>query len=293
MNMLITTHFGVTLNLYSAPLKYLFKRKMYKSMNMSKKLIKRYLFLFFAIFCFMLMYFKSYSQNTDKQTLIDPISTDIVNIIPPLSILIDSALNSPSMKAKQAELSYRKSVITTTKRNLLKGVGFQTYYNYGNTDVFSLSNSSSSVNSLLNATSQTSTSYYGVGASLRYSLFDIIEQKNAMKINKILYEESYYTTENEKLVIRKQIITQYYGLILLQKELKLSHLALIDAQTQTVMAEKEFSQGEISISELASLRDMKLKTQIQADTYFSEFMIAYTLLQDLTGIRFANLKIIE
>ncbi len=266
---------------------------MYNSMNMSKKLIKRYLYLFLAIFCFMLMYFKSYSQNADKQTLIDPISTDIVNIIPPLSILIDSALNSPSMKAKQAELSYRKSVITTTKRNLLKGVGFQTYYNYGNTDVFSLSNSSSSVNSLLNATSQTSTSYYGVGASLRYSLFDIIEQKNTMKINKILYEESYYTTENEKLVIRKQIITQYYGLILLQKELKLSHLALIDAQTQTVMAEKEFSQGEISISELASLRDMKLKTQIQADTYFSEFMIAYTLLQDLTGIRFANLKIIE
>jgi len=235
---------------------------------------------------------KIYSQSTDSLHYIDPISTDIVNIIPPLSILIDSALNSPSIKAKEAEMSYRKAVITTTKRNLLKDVGFQTYYNYGNTDVYSLSNSSSSINSVLNATSQ-STSYYGIGASLRFSLFDIVEQKNVVKTSKILYEESYYTTENEKLFIRKQIITQYYELILVQKKLKNSHKALIDAQTQAEMAEKEFSQGEINLTDLASLRDTKLRNQIQVDSYLSEFMIAYSLLQELTGIRFINLKIIE
>ena len=264
---------------------------MYNSIFMSKNIINRCLMLF-IICCFMSIPIKIYCQSTDSIHYIDPISIDIINIIPPLSILIDSAFNSPSVKVKEAEMAYRKLVITTTKRNLLKGVGFQTYYNYGNTDVYSLSNSSSSINSLLNATSQT-TSYYGVGASLRFSLFDIIEQKNTVRTNKILYEESYYVTENEKLGIRKQIISQYYGLILLQKELKLSYQALIDAQTQAVMAEKEFSQGEISISELASLRDMKLKNQIQVDSYLSEFMIAYTLLQDLTGIKFANLKIIE
>lgn len=230
----------------------------------------------------------SKAQSLDTLRLIDPISTDIVNIIPPLSVLIDSAFNLPSIKVREADLAYKKAVITTTKRNLLKAIGFESYYSYGTSDIYSVS----SINTSLN-TSQLTSSRYGIGTSFRISLYDLIERKNTIKVDKIRYEQSYYEKENEKLQVRKQIITMYYDLILLQKKLKLSHQSFVDAQTQTAMAEKEFSQGELSISELANLRDMKLKSQMLVDSYWSEFMVAYTLLQEVTGIKFSNLKNIE
>jgi outer membrane protein TolC len=266
---------------------------MYKPITMSKELIIKYLKLLILGYVFIIFPFNLHSQIVDSNRLIDPISTDIVNIIPPLSVLIDSALNTPSMKSLEASLAVRKIAILTSKRNILKNLSFQTYYNYGNTDVYSLSNSSSSINTLLNTASQSTTSYYGVGTSLRFSIFDFLEYKNSIKVEKINYEQVYYEKEKEKLQIRKQIITQYYNLILLQKKLKMSHQSFIDAQTQAVMAEKEFAQGEMGLSEVAIFRDMKIKNQIQLDASWCDFMIAYTLLQDLTGIRFINLKNIE
>ncbi len=232
------------------------------------------------------------AQTNDSSRLIDPISTDIVTIIPPLSVLIDSALNLPIIKVKEAELAYKKAMILTTNRNILKVIGFESFYNYGTSDIYSLNNAASSLNSSLNS-SQVTSSRYGIGTFLRFSLYDLIERKNTIKLDKIRYEVTYYEKENEKLQIRKQIITMYYDLLLLQKKLKIAHQGLIDAQTQSSMGEKEFSQGELNLRDLAVFRDMRLKSQITVDTYWSEFMIAYTILQEMTGIKFSNLKNIE
>jgi outer membrane protein TolC len=187
-------------------------------------------------------------------------------------------------------MSYKKTSIKSTSNLWLKNIGLETYYNYGTADYYSINNTSG--NQALNTSVQT-TNRYSVGAYVRLPLYDLFDRKNLIKADKYRYEQAYYEKENEKFFLRKQVILQYNDVILKQKLFRITNESLIESKLQAEMAEKEFAQGEINLTELARLKDMSAKSMMQYEQSKFDFINAYLMLQELSGVRFISLKFIE
>lgn len=229
----------------------------------------------------------SYGQNSNKEKIIDPILTDISEILPPLEVLFDSAYSTiASYKAKKYNVDYQLTQIITAKRSWLKYLGLEAYYNYGTADYFTLTN-------VLPTSSQQTTSRYTFGATFKFPVFDIINRKNQINGEKIRYEFFHNEAESEKQLVRKNVIESYYALILKQKLFKIANENYIEGKMQAEMAEKQFTNGEIPLYELSRLKSIKNSSQMQYESTKSDFTIAYLLLQEITGIKFNQLKFIE
>jgi len=242
-------------------------------------------------FVFIFKISSSNSQVIDTSKAFNPILNDIIEIIPPLAVLIESAYdNSPLIKSREADLNYKNTVINSTKKLWIKNIGLESYINYGTADYYSINTLSTSQS--LTSTQQT-TSRYNIGVYLRLPLYDIIDRNNLIKADKYRYEQSYWEKEEQKLYIKKLIIQQYNELILKQKLFKIANEAYLDAKLQANMAEKEFSQGELPLTDYARFRDIRAKSIMQYETSKYEFIIAYMILQETSGIEFESLKFIE
>jgi outer membrane protein TolC len=231
------------------------------------------------------------AQAIDTSKAFNPILNDIIDYIPPLAVLIESAYeNSPLIKSREADLNFKNTVIKSTQKLWIKNIGLESYFNYGTADYYSINTLSTSQS--LVSTQQT-TSRYNIGAYLRLPLYDILDRSNLIKAEKYRYEQSYWEKEEQKLTIKKLVIQQYNELILKQKLFKIANEAYLDAKLQANMAEKEFSQGELPLTDYARFRDIRAKSIMQYETSKYEFVLAYMLLQETTGLVFENLKFIE
>lgn len=240
-----------------------------------------------GVFYFFVSNTNLYAQNTIKEQVINPILTDISEILPPLEVLFDSAYSTiASYKAKTYNVSYQSLQITTAQRAWLKYFGLEAFYNYGTADFYSFSNATPT-------TSQQITSRYTLGASVKLPLFDIINRKNQIKAEKIKYEFYINEAETDKQAIRKSVIENYYTLILKQKLFKIANENYIEGKMQAEMAEKQFTNGEIPLYEFSRLKSIKNSSQMQYETAKNEFTLAYLFLQEITGIKFNQLKFIE
>ena len=52
------------------------------------------------------------------------------------------------------------------------------------------------------------------------------------------------------------------------------------------MTEKEFTNNKVDIVELARIREMQSKSEIEFETAKSEFNTSFQLLQEITGVKF-------
>lgn len=242
----------------------------------------------YLIFSWFFMLFSStYAQTNSNITEINPIISDITEYIPPLNALIDSAIfNSNSIKAKVNNVSIAQTSLITTKKIWLKNLSLEGYYNYGTSDYYT-------VNAAVINNSQQVSNRYILGASLRIPIYEFFDRKNYIRTKKFEYEKIYFESETEKDYIRKQIILSYNDLILKQKIFKITNESYLDAKMQSEMAELQFSKGEIPLSEYARIKDIKAKSQIQLETSKIEFLNAYMIMQEFTGVKFKNLKFIE
>jgi outer membrane protein TolC len=251
---------------------------------------KKYIHIFFLIISVCISN-TIYCQKVEPEKSVNFILKDISEIIPPLAVLIDSAYeNSAIVKSREADMSYKKTSIKSTSKLWLKNIGLETYYNYGTADYYSINNTSG--NQALNTSVQT-TNRYSVGAYIRLPLYDLLDRKNLINADKYRYEQAYYEKENEKFFLRKQVILQYNDVILKQKLFRITNESLIESKLQAEMAEKEFAQGEINLTELARLKDMSAKSMMQYEQSKFDFINAYLMLQELSGIKFISLKFIE
>lgn len=243
--------------------------------------------IFVGVFYFFVSNTNLYAQSTVKEQVINPILTDISEILPPLEVLFDSAYETvASYKAKSYNVTYQSTQITTVQRSWLKYLGLEAYYNYGTADYNSFLNN-------VGSNSTQVTSRYTLGAAVKLPVFDIINRKNSIKAEKIRYEFFVNEAETEKQLVRKSVIESYYALILKQKLFKIASENYIEGKMQAEMAEKQFTNGEIPIYEFSRIKSIKNSSQMQYETLKSEFTLAYLLLQEITGIKFNQLKFIE
>ena len=176
---------------------------------------------------------------------------DYMNIkIPSLEELYENSRNASSVKAVEAQADTYYRELLGVKRKPLAWLSLYANYSYGNMDMaaISLMQTTYAVWSQ-NSSSQTN-NYYSVGASFSVSLYDIINQKNQVKLAEAKLRELQYRMEAEHDLKKQQIISLYCDITQNMRKLGEVYEGLILAKTQYEFSESEFVANRLPLTEL-------------------------------------------
>lgn len=239
--------------------------------------------LILTIFIFTLLTIAVSAQKTKKS--FDPLKDDISQFIPPLKTLMDSAsLRSPLLRFNQLQVDVSKGNLTTTKRRWMQNWGIQANYGYGTFD-YIYNNSLGTTNPQTYTTRQT-TSQYGVGAYLRIPFSDFIDRGNQIKTGQAIVKQAESQAEEQKLLIRQEVIRQYNDLIAKQKVFRVQSKYLETARINMQMAEKQFVNGSITVDNYSRVSEFSSRTEQEYETSKMAFITAYMILEEITGMKF-------
>lgn len=222
----------------------------------------------------------------------NPITDDISQYIPSLSVLMDSAIYfDPKIEFRDLQIEINKRKAISVKRQWSKNVGFVADVRYGTFDNYSLSD----VNSLNPSYSYAKREEFkfGYGAYLKYPLSDLYDRRNQILIAQAENEQAESMLKLEKNEKRQIILKQYYNLLLTQKLLKIKAKSFETAKINLQIAEKEFLDGIIPVSEFARLSDIVSRSEMDFETTKMDFLTEYMILEELTGIKLRPIKEIK
>lgn len=247
--------------------------------------IKHITFLVLSMF-----FIQTHAQDTIKTkndyTQFNPIDEDIEQYLPPLQTLIDSAVsNSPFLKYRNSAIIIAELNTKSTRREWSQYLGVISDVKYGLFDNLILNqNESGDISSgLVNTTQQTR---YSAGIYLKFPLKQIINRRNLIKIAQEERNMAMHEYNTAKQDLRKLVIKQYNDLILAQRLMRVKNSFVQDVVIQKQMAEQEFKNNEISVSEMTRLNSMYSKARTELETAKADFNNAYLLLQEIVGYKF-------
>lgn len=224
------------------------------------------------------------SQNTKEDGYFNPLTDDITNKIPPLEILIDSAVaNDPNVKTELLQLSIDRYQISSSKRDWTKSLGVQGMVDYGNWN-YNDKDELSNLDRFYRTTSMRST--YEIGVYIKMPFNDFYDRKNQINISKKRLEQTMIQKEKRIREIRQIIITEYNFLIKNQNLIKVASSFQQYTLVQMRMAENQFLNHEITTAELTRLKEIQKTGQIELEKYRGDFINAYMILEEMTGIKF-------
>ena len=236
------------------------------------------------------------AQNTDTTkknidySYVNLTEEGIENHLPPLQTLIDSAIsNSPLLKYKNSAEVISALNTKSVRKEWSKYIGVISDVKYGLFDnlVLGQDDDGNLNTGLVSTTQQTR---YSAGIYLKLPLQELIDRRNKIKIAREEEKMAEYEYQQEKKELRKLVIQQYNDLLLYQRLLKIKNKYVQDVLIQKQMAEKQFKNNEIDISELTRLSSMHSKALSEYESAKADFNNAYMMLQEIVGMKF-KLKI--
>lgn len=215
--------------------------------------------------------------NRDSPIITD---ADLEKDLIPLEQIIEIAMaNSPYLKYENIVLDIRKNSVKLAKREWHNIVDFGGSYSRGDQQV------------LIGGNSQTNLlgGYrYGVNASIPLSEFTNRGPK--IKIQKAELEGAMYRKQQAELSLRRQVIEEYHRLISAQKLLKIKTDGKENAELTYEMAEKQFREGSIQISEITRVNDSKVSAQIALQNEVTQYKIMFLSFEELIGVKMSTLR---
>ncbi len=264
---------------------------MYSRVKNIKFSFRRIFTLFVAVILLCQGYAAGAQENQDSEVKLrfDPLVDNIQDKLPPLEVLIDSAIkNAPIIRMEEAQISLARYQLKEYRMNLTSNFGFSSNFKWGNNYSYTTNETAGGLPSeFLSTGNQT---FFDVGVYLKIPLFDIINQKNLVNQGKREIESHLIRREEMIKETKQEVIFTYQNLLLHQDLLKVKNEAQVTSQIQVQMAEKEFLNGKISISELSRL------TQYHSGNLYSYkqdrmlFYRQYLLLEQIVGMEFKLLN---
>jgi len=228
----------------------------------------------------------------NKPTKFDPLVDNIADKLPPLQILIDSAVKySPKVRISNADISIMKYNLSEAKIFWTRNFGFSGQLLTGDLYQYSTNQTTGSTpNEFI--TDRREFSYY-VGLFLKLPLSDVLGHKNQINIAKRELERNILLKEEASIDIRKEVIMVYQDLLMRQELLKIKNESQLTTRMQVQMAEIEFKNGTIKIAELARLTEVNAKNLYENKEETFLFYRQYLILEELVGMKFNLISEIE
>lgn len=215
----------------------------------------------------------------------DPLKDDIGSKIPPLSVLLDSAVaNNHYVQFRNLQLTVNKCKLRTNQVEWTRTLGVQVYVGYGNLYDYS-SNSTGPVVNPAVATNKSETQYRG-SFYMNLPFFFLVDRKNQIKLAATEIEQAQKMAEVQADETRQLVIRQYNDVILKQRLLKIKSLYLETARLSMETVEKEFADGVTAVSEYSRLTQIFYAAESDYENANSDLLTAYMILEELVGMKF-------
>lgn len=237
-----------------------------------------------AVLFFTILFFKfsGFGQELSKFNLMDD---NIESMLPPLETIIDSAItNNPFVRFRDLQIGINKNKLQANQSQWSRNLGLQADGRYGTFNNFSTNTSEGQTPSTFSTLS--SQFNYGVGAYIKFPLFDVIGRKTQVNLAELEVGQAEEMSQMQRLEVRQAVIKQYNELILKQRILRNKSNYIETARISMVMAEKEFQNGIIPVSEYTRISEIVSKAELDFETAKVDYSNAYMILQELAGIKF-------
>ena len=242
----------------------------------------------FVHFFFLVTSLYLLSQNTltaQSQKQFDPLKTEISDFLPPLSILIDSAIvNSPDIHQKDLQMIIDNCKLKESRKDWARYMGVQSDIRYGTYDNYSTGTETGQP-TVAQLTSRNELRW-GYGAYINFPLFGALNRKNQIKMAKTEVEQAQSNAEAQRNELKQIVIRQYNDLILKQRLLRIKSKLLETSRINMQMTEKEFANGVISVTEYARISEIVSLAESDYENVRSEFLTSYMILEQIVGMKF-------
>jgi len=242
-------------------------------------------------FTLLLIFCHSFQVTVYAQSGIqfDPLKDEISNKILPLEMLIDSGIaNNASIHVRDLQILVNRCRLKTNRVDWTKNIGMQADLRYGNFYSYS-TNSTSGIEPPAVATISNEIRY-GAALYVKFPLYDFVNRKTQLKLASVEIEQAQGMAEMQRYELRQLIIRQYNDLVLKQRLLRLKNKSLVTSNINMQMADKEFSNGIIPLSEYARISEIVLRSESDYENARMDFMTAYMILEEIVGIKFNLIK---
>lgn len=222
---------------------------------------------------------------SQARNLFDPLKDNISDKLPPLATLIDSAVAyNAEVKFSTLQVQVDKGNLTTAKSQWTNNFGLQGNYTYGNFNY--VYNNGAGTQVTPNYATQQSLSQYAIGAYINLPFYQFVNRHNQVRIAKTQVSQAQTLVQTQTQLVREKVITQYNDVLLKQRLLIIKSKYLETSKINMQMAEKGFMNGTISVDDYSRVSEIASNTEADFETTKMEFMTAYMLLEETTGMRF-------
>lgn len=192
--------------------------------------------------------------------------------------LVDAAVaNSPHLKQQDALYQKNDYLIKTEKQKWVSGIKFNFELGSGNQALL-IQQAVGTVESYSNLNNG-----YRATLNLGISAFDLINRKSAVKIAE--YEQKASFQQRDILIqeLRLTVLTRYQAIMTSLRMLEIrSEAKQVNKQTRA-MAEKEFAEGKIPVSELSTVIESAARADAEYETTRQTLIENIRVLEVLTG----------
>jgi len=207
-------------------------------------------------------------------------------VLPPLSLLMESAANSPRIKALMAVKEQEIGNLKTTKRNILSTISGYGNYQYGNYASFMASTSSNgSATGASAVVSNQQQATYSTGAGISIPLEVIYDRKNKIKTQQAKVKQADYEVLNAIDELKMEIAELYSTAIQQLVVLKAKAEVYTLSNTEMKMGEIQYLNGDITIGQLNSLKTIQAEAIDNYESTRSELNKSLLFLEIKTGVK--------
>lgn len=241
--------------------------------------------LLICAFCFGSQLIAQVGQDTTAPAAAqgDLETISLVDYLPPLSILIDSAIaNSPDVDILEYEMMNREYQKGALRKDWADLVTLGAQYRYTDFDRLVFDDVGDPIARQARG--------YQLSAGVRLPLSYLIGRKEALRSADMEIKQAASRMQGQRNTVKERVIDTYNHLLLLQRLLKITIDAKESSELILEMAEDRFRDGEISLEELASSTSLRANYASKHEELKADFYTTYAQLERLVGIPLVKLQ---
>lgn len=219
----------------------------------------------------------------------DQLKDDISDKLPPLSILIDSAIiHSANVQYKDQQLIIDEYKLKAKRIEWSQNLGFHANTGYGN--LYNYTSSTTGTIDPIPITAKRSQKQYSVSVYINLPLNTVLDRKNQIKITATELEQAKSSAAAQRDEIKQKVIIYYNDLILQQRLFKIKVKNLETVKVNTQMVEKQFLNGVIPLTEYTQMLGNVSNLEVDYERSRMDFLTAYMILEQIVGMKFNLVK---
>lgn len=198
------------------------------------------------------------------------------------SIVTIAAIYSPMLKVQDAVINAGEEQVKISRREWIKNI-------YGSNTYIISNQNNLAYSAVLNDESSVFFNGYRISGNVNVPLWDIFGRQPRINLSKAELTARRWKKDELILQLKQEVTLQYYQLMNAFNILRILSDALEMSNTNTKLAEREFKESAISISEYSRVVEINVKAKTDFEFAKSNFFTYYNQFENLVGVKMSQL----